>query len=357
MNLDNFPEFLSDPSTLYRITYQELKSLVLQYPSCYNLRLLLLQKSRIEKHPDFDRNLQLAATYALDRKFLFDQLQHAPPPIQPERSLEMHEDFLELKSLSEVPVVIETPKLRQNNSKKEQLPDATSEEKSLVEWVEETDEENDQFFEDLLTQPGMTIDELLEAINSQDVEEHITQQGANEPVSPIESVTSIESTVESVYHQAADNFAGIFDAVINITSKTNKDAETPTVIELEITNSDRVAFIEDSSPLPLPKSAFTSWLEQYESPRSYLKNEAIKLSYSEQTLERLKKHIKSQEPDAEAIAERSLEENADSISETLAELLVAQGQIEKAVKMFRQLALKYPQKSLFFAARIENLIK
>lgn len=43
------------------------------------------------------------------------------------------------------------------------------------------------------------------------------------------------------------------------------------------------------------------------------------------------------------------------ITETLAEVLADQGQNEKAILMYEKLSLIFPEKSAFFAARIENL--
>jgi hypothetical protein len=43
------------------------------------------------------------------------------------------------------------------------------------------------------------------------------------------------------------------------------------------------------------------------------------------------------------------------ISEALASLLVQQGHNEKALSMYERLTLKYPEKSTYFAAQIENL--
>ena len=42
-------------------------------------------------------------------------------------------------------------------------------------------------------------------------------------------------------------------------------------------------------------------------------------------------------------------------TETLAELLASQGHTEKAIRMFEQLSLRYPEKSGNFAARIQAL--
>jgi len=59
----------------------------------------------------------------------------------------------------------------------------------------------------------------------------------------------------------------------------------------------------------------------------------------------------------EESARKSIEENEGIISETLARLVAAQGKIERAIKIYEQLMLKYPQKSSYFAAQIEKLRK
>jgi pentatricopeptide repeat protein len=48
-------------------------------------------------------------------------------------------------------------------------------------------------------------------------------------------------------------------------------------------------------------------------------------------------------------------EPREVITETMAEVLVKQGNIEKAVDLYRKLSLAHPDKSTYFAARIEQL--
>jgi len=62
-----------------------------------------------------------------------------------------------------------------------------------------------------------------------------------------------------------------------------------------------------------------------------------------------------QHPEAQRLAERSLSENQELVTETLARLYIAQGHREKAIKMYQRLILKYPEKSANFAAEIEKL--
>ncbi len=55
------------------------------------------------------------------------------------------------------------------------------------------------------------------------------------------------------------------------------------------------------------------------------------------------------------LAERAVTENDDIVTETFANILLSQGQFEKAVAAFEKLSLKYPEKSIYFAARIEKV--
>ena len=48
-------------------------------------------------------------------------------------------------------------------------------------------------------------------------------------------------------------------------------------------------------------------------------------------------------------------EHREVVTETMAEVLVKQGSIENAISLYRKLSLAHPDKSAYFAARIEQL--
>ena len=54
-------------------------------------------------------------------------------------------------------------------------------------------------------------------------------------------------------------------------------------------------------------------------------------------------------------AKESLLENNLPISETLAKIHAAQGNLEKAIQIYKQLQLLFPEKKTFFARQIKNL--
>jgi hypothetical protein len=54
-------------------------------------------------------------------------------------------------------------------------------------------------------------------------------------------------------------------------------------------------------------------------------------------------------------ARKSVMEHDDIATETLARIYVEQGHLQRAIKIYQQLILKFPEKSRYFAAQIKNL--
>ena len=101
MTAERFTYYLKNPSHLYQISYQELKSLVVQYPYCQNLRYLLVTKSQIEDSNEYQKDLHLAATYSVDRDYLYQMVHHEVTTTDSTDNFIVKEDYLELKDISE----------------------------------------------------------------------------------------------------------------------------------------------------------------------------------------------------------------------------------------------------------------
>lgn len=89
-------------------------------------------------------------------------------------------------------------------------------------------------------------------------------------------------------------------------------------------------------------SDFSKWL------LSFKKDDVEKKIRKEEKAARKKK--------IEDNARKSVTKSSAIISEPLAEILASQGHLDDAKKMYEQLMHKYPEKSSYFAAKINNLI-
>lgn len=95
---------------------------------------------------------------------------------------------------------------------------------------------------------------------------------------------------------------------------------------------------------------FLDWLKG----REVLPGTARELKQRKKGIKR-KKLRKAKMSEAEKQAAKSVEENEELVSETLANLYVQQALYEKAVQMYEKLKLKFPNKSGYFASKIENI--
>ncbi len=102
MSNEQLTAYLKDESYLYSLSYEELKTLVVEYPYAANLRILLLKKSYIDKNKDYERNLQMAAAYTTNRRHLYKIVQKLKTLQNAPENVILGEDYLELTELSNI---------------------------------------------------------------------------------------------------------------------------------------------------------------------------------------------------------------------------------------------------------------
>ncbi len=380
MNAENFYEYIREPARLHQISYQELKSLVLQYPYAQNLRYLLLQKSLLEGHTEFDKNLNAAAALSPDRKHLYLQLKELRQLEIQEDPFTLEEEFLELRDLEsfeeplqEVALSIEPQSSEQNQQATASTP--TVENLDFSAEPERTKTTELPPLENQNEVPRVDIKEIEESPTPpprvSPIEtpiELMPMQETNLPPTPSSwsppqrlfdllfgfghllhrfSLEQIESTLTPPFHTPAQKFV-VKDAPVKIPAIPEPAVNRTTEMTIE-TNQ--------STPAPAPKSSFSSWIKQFQSPQTNLRLDSIMESSRPKPTRVKKKKQEKKVNRAEALAQRSLRENHDLASETLAMILEKQGHHEKAIRMYERLRLIFPEKSGFFAEKIKNLKK
>lgn len=126
---------------------------------------------------------------------------------------------------------------------------------------------------------------------------------------------------------------------------------------------------DDHLRRPSERYTFADWLDYVSERKSILDEEAAQDRNSRQSRlidDFLKEPVERITPaaakpisqsEARAIEEKSVSENDEILTETLASIYLKQGKTEKAVSIFKKLSLKYPEKSSYFASRIAEIQK
>lgn len=335
MNAESFANLLKEYAQLYQLPMEELRTMVMQYPYCHNLQVLLQEKAELDQHPDREKNLAKAATYAIDRKQLYKRLKlmrekKAEP--KAEASYHLGEDFLELKDLTSVQADLEKialgtyedPSATQTMAIEPEPPSsidipASGEPGLNSSWNGSWDGANDDLDEDISLEMG-SLDFTLNPVSN--------------PISDVTADITVET--ELPVEDASDSPA--------LPPTTDPEPLTPAP-----THS------RPNPVIPTPKKSFSSWSKAAQS--AYLQNSIQQLLQEEHLDAKKNKHIDSVDSKNEVSkkAWQSIVDGNSMASETWAQLLVNQKQYHKAIEVYERLMLLIPEKSSFFAAQIESI--
>jgi hypothetical protein len=323
MNPDLFSYYLIDTSKLRELGYQDLETLIARFPYCQNLHFLIAKKAHVEHHPDFERWLHKAATYSTDRSYLY-QLLHE---VSFSKDFVENEEKFDLDTLpitkEEVVVVeeqVEVENLEAILLPIETMPSAVPSVAEKNNFVASPIDHSNVGDDD--DEPLMTLSDLLAEATSTDEQ--------------IEEIKEEETTVVLPQNE---------EEMLELKEKTR------------ITTAKAIA--------PLPKSSFNSWKKKATSKTkekmgiSIVSDEAIEeynKKIEEKIIENQEKKKKTKKAlNLDGYIDKSLEQNEDLATETLAGILALQGRKSEAIAMFDKLKLQIPEKSAFFAAEIEKL--
>ena len=373
---------------LYQVNYQELKSLVLQYPYPPNLRTLLVLKNLLDNHKDFEHNLTLASVYSIDRKKLSELIKLHNRLRGEQENYALGEDFLELKDLSAIedivmpnPVVAEEPLAKEQVSAEGNLSKIENHSTDDFQLEAVSDEKQDlDFLENLPSDFVIPVDGnmfsdtvlLNEVEDSENSPDEVEEPEASEPATLIENLSEegepgpqdVALDIASPFCDSVADVAAIVAVIEDMAAiageisgdNVEHSLQSPSSIQiqkksvpLEITN-------DEEALQPIPKSSFNSWLQQFRPPEvQSLSIHIPEKSVNEEVEEVGEEQLPPIMDEARAVAARSIAEDFGVASETLAALLEAQGLYDKAISMYERLCLQYPEKSSFFAAKIKEL--
>jgi hypothetical protein len=307
MTIKELTQLLTDPSQLNDWSYEELDQLLLQYPYCNGLRMLLLKKYKNDRHIAFNRHLMLASMYAVDRGRLYDFLNasvvaNAETKVIPLAASDTHQEQQVIlveppavysHKVSENPPILafQTPLTAQDLGMKAPEPTEAREEWSTMpveEWLNHPPEESEG-------EAPTDTDDL-----------------GKKPF----KLSRIPVFDENMFDFLEEEE----------TASTTKDNPTETTDAVEQSRSEET-------------DVFDFFMQQTD---SFLKS----------LNERKEAKVEREWQDLE---DESTTEDDAVVSETLAELLASQGQNAKAIKMYAALSLKFPEKSRLFADKIAAL--
>lgn len=304
MNKAKLIAHLTDSSSLFNTSYEELKTLALQYPYNTNFKYLLLSKSRLDNNQEVDRNLQLASTYSIDRAYL-RRLMSQNVTAKNADFLLKEEEVLELKDPKMLALDIQ------------------------------------QLKGEVIVPPKQTASDDQPPQSASAIPS-VGSSPEKPAIAPIKVNRKSSPDVPAVAPDITDKVAKLNREIAALDFSQNNDLDTLSRLTEEINEllKGTSAPVEKKKTVPKKKKGIKR-----------IQSEKKKTPKEKPTIPQTK------EKEVEEIATKSVEKKESQASETLAMILVKQGLIDEAIEMYEQLILTFPKKKAFFAAKINSLKK
>lgn len=328
-----------------------LKKEVEKYPYFYTLRALLLYGLKKENHPSFEDYLNKTSIHSSNRVDLYHYLNSEK--IERPAKTKIEEDL----NVDSSPLKIED----------------TVEEVSSV--VEELKQEIIEDSEPIVIKNKEKSEEVVENSIPKEIESNLTIEVEEEE--QIEDVQEIEVVSDK---QISETELDIENAIQQTSEIEIQELEQENEIEENIvikTIEQEQTFIEKEKEKEViinnvetdSTHSFSDWLKRFPSQQKDQKTleeeqeiaeREIKYKLIDDFLEKNPKIIPMKKVDispantASNFA-RNTEEYSDLMTETLAQIYIEQKKYDKAIKAYKILILKYPEKNGLFANRIKEI--
>lgn len=295
MNTEHINKLLSAPATLSVSDLPDLRQLVQDYPWCQSFQVLYAKALKLNDDPGFNHQLKKTAVYATDRKILYRLIMQ--PGLQ--KSIA---DFEELTA----------------STKPEEAPEAPS---PAAPTDVEVPTESGQEQESSTSFEG--------ELDSQNLEQEVLKEVAAQAYQ-LEFESKSEAEEKEMPEPAEEK---------PVSQQTQSEISSPT------RPLSFIDFIRGGQPGAASKGASEAGGDEHEDSliERFIQNEP--------KIERKKTNFFS----PVNMGKMSLVDNDEMVSETLAGIYARQGDLDKARRAYEQLALKYPEKSSYFAGLIKKM--
>ncbi|MBI3235716.1 MAG: hypothetical protein HYZ42_17055 [Bacteroidetes bacterium] len=415
MNAQQFYQYIEHPEKLGIHEEVQLRGMLKEYPYFQSAHLLLTKCLKNMDNYTFEKQLKTAAIFASNRAVLYQLLKNKkdikPSAFGTTSPFTVAADHAAKPTTSNAteptPAIIEKPKVeleekQVGNIAEEKIAPIKIIPQPILEKIIENVEEE--------IAESASLEDLEKEIQIASIEASIFQTTkTEEPTIAVTLEKNIESDEEEDHlKKRREEIAKQYQDFLNKKNAlqgssikvepTETKIEKPIIVESSITEEPEPAKVEDVASTPekevdyLPKPqgtehSFSEWLKLntyqagLENKTGNISNEdtplieentlieSTPINESKTTInidEILDKFIEQNptisRPKAEFFnpikaAQKSLEENDDFITETLAKMHEKQGNYLKAISLYEKLSLKFPDKSEIFAARISDIKK
>lgn len=365
MQLDQFHIALSLDSKRLPEYHGELVAMIDKYPWFSAAHVLVAKSEQLTQKESYEERLKMAALHVTDREVLFDLLMRDrfKASIDAfEREIEATDDSNEN---DEVSVAVASDANADADAVKTADGDSAGETETDTETESEGETETEIAQEDLEESKEVEDAPLQrERVRAEDLDDLQREM----VLEAIKSTIELESG-EDVGEDEVD--------IPEVESSSSAEAEAP--VAQEPVTTPRPSDTSKLSPFTawlLKKAEDSHWHEAERHVRSEEQTDAS-AAFAAKKEGKDSSETAPQDPQSlidafiqkdpkitpggaekyttDDLAKMSLVDDEEWVTETMAELYARQGKVRKAIKAYKLLSLKYPEKSIYFANRIKKL--
>ncbi len=367
MELDHtyITELIRHPEKATENDVLNVQQLLYQYPYFQAARILYLKLLALSNYPEFIKALPLSAIYAGDRKRLYYYI---------------HPKHVKLANESEAissPVQVDEEPLPEEASKEDVVLDLPEKEDELLLVTEEQSVEDEWEDEDA----SDTIE-----VRSEEKPRDVLKELQSEEKKQLKNVVAIIKQQQEQQKLAAETDEEfeeeLSDKGGNETAEEvlNHSEDVDETVESESEETEEE--ISEPSAFEMPETfSFTGWLDTLTKPVAeahgiigsdyQLDEEAASTeNKNEAQWDLIDNFINDYKPSkpqlddaantreaSEDLSNRKPVQQKEIVTETLADIFLAQKKYDKAIELFEKLGLKYPEKNTYFASQIKKAKK